>query len=192
MVPSHYLNQYWLNISCTPGNTFCIISIKKQICVFCKEKHVKMLFPPMAVIIQASRCCKHQSSLWQHQICCEWDSVSRSMFLTHYLLNSFNSLSPGKFEWNFGYLILQIISVIDGWVISCELALRWMSLDLTDDKSTLVQVMAWCHQATSHYLSQGWPRSLSPYGNTSPNELTHWLLGDATVIISKSHEGYKE
>ena len=26
--------------------------------------------------------------------------------------------------------------------------------------------MAWCHQATSHYLSQCWPRSLSPYGVT--------------------------
>ena len=63
----------------------------------------------------------------------------------------------------------HIISVlIDGWVISCELALKWKSLDLTDDKSTLVQVMAWCHQATSHYLSQCWPRSLSPYGVTRP------------------------
>ena len=27
-----------------------------------------------------------------------------------------------------------------------------MPQDLTDDMSTLVQVMAWCHQATSHYL----------------------------------------
>ena len=43
-----------------------------------------------------------------------------------------------------------------------------MSLDLTDDKSTLVQVMAWCRQATCHYLSQCWPRSLSPYGVTRP------------------------
>ena len=33
---------------------------------------------------------------------------------------------------------------------------------------TLVQVMAWCRQATSHYLSQCWPRSLSPYGVTRP------------------------
>ena len=82
--------------------------------------------------------------------------------------NYFNSLAPGKFEWNFRYLISQIISLIDGWVISSELALRWMSLDLTDDKSTLVQVMAWCRQATSHYLSQYWPRSLSPYGVTRP------------------------
>ena len=30
-----------------------------------------------------------------------------------------------------------------------------------DDKSTLVQVMAWCRQATSHYLSQWWPRYIS-------------------------------
>ena len=64
------------------------------------------------------------------------------------------------------YLIFEIISVIDGWGISCELALRWMSLDLTDDKSTLVQVIAWCRQATSHYLSQWWLRSLSSYGVT--------------------------
>ena len=79
-----------------------------------------------------------------------------------------NSLAPGKFEWNFRYLIFQIISVIDGWSISCELALKWMWLNFTDDKSTLVQVMAWCRLATSHYLSQCWPKSLSPYGVTRP------------------------
>ena len=39
---------------------------------------------------------------------------------------------------------------------------------LNDNQSTLVQVMAWCRQATSHYLSQCWPRSLSPYGVTRP------------------------
>ena len=79
-----------------------------------------------------------------------------------------NSLAPGKFELHFRYLIFQIISVINGWGISCELALRWTSLNITDDKSTLVQVMAWCRQATSHYLSQWWPRCLSPYGITRP------------------------
>ena len=35
-------------------------------------------------------------------------------------------------------------------------------------RSTLVQVMTWCRQATSHYLSQCWPRSLLPYGVTRP------------------------
>ena len=61
-----------------------------------------------------------------------------------------------------------------------ELALWWMSLNLTDDKSTLTQVMDWCHQATSHYLSQWWPRSLSPFCVTRPQwfKPTCWMDGD--------------
>ena len=47
-------------------------------------------------------------------------------------------------------------------------ALRCMPWDLTEDKSTFVQVMAWCRQATSHYLSQCWPSSMSPYGVARP------------------------
>ena len=43
-----------------------------------------------------------------------------------------------------------------------EIALRWMPQYMFDDKSTLVQVMAWCCQATSHYLSQCWSWSMSP------------------------------
>ena len=68
--------------------------------------------------------------------------------------------------------------MIVGWGIPCKIALRWMSLALTD-KSTLVQVMAWCHQATSHYRRQCWPRSLVSLGH---NELIFWLLiSDALV-----------
>ena len=49
----------------------------------------------------------------------------------------------------------------------------------TDHQSILVQVMAWCHQATSHYMSQCWPISLSPYDVTrpqwvNPEKLTSW------------------
>ena len=47
-----------------------------------------------------------------------------------------------------------------------------MSLDFTDNQSTLVQVMAWCLLATSHYLGQCWPRFMSPYGVTRPQ----WVL----------------
>ena len=39
---------------------------------------------------------------------------------------------------------------------------------LTNDKSTSVQVMAWCRQATSHYLSKCWPSSMWPYGVARP------------------------
>ena len=49
-----------------------------------------------------------------------------------------NSLAPGKFEWNFIHVIFKQILVIDCGGISCEIALIWMSLDFTDDQSTLV------------------------------------------------------
>ena len=77
-------------------------------------------------------------------------------------------MAPGRCKWNFGWVIFKLTLVTDGWVISCEIPLSWMSLNLSDDKSILVQVMAWCRQATSHYLNQCWPRSMSPYGITRP------------------------
>ena len=54
-----------------------------------------------------------------------------------------------------------------------EKQLQRMPQDLSDDKSTLVQVMAWCRQPASHYLSQCWPRSLTPYGVTRP-QWVYW------------------
>ena len=80
----------------------------------------------------------------------------------------FNSLAPGRFEWNFKHIIFRLILMIDGWGI-CTIALGWMSLDPSDEKSTLVQVMAWCCQATSHYHNQCWPRSKFPYGVIRPH-----------------------
>ena len=60
--------------------------------------------------------------------------------------------------------------MIDGCGFSCEIVLRWITLewpDFTDDKPTMVQVMAWWCQATNHYLNQCLPSSLSPYGVTA-------------------------
>ena len=42
--------------------------------------------------------------------------------------------------------------------------------------------MAWCRQATSHYLSQCWPRSLSPYDVTRPQWVKTW---HGWVIVEK-------
>ena len=53
-----------------------------------------------------------------------------------------------------------------------------MPQDLTDDKSALIQVMAWCRQATSHYLNQCWPRSSTPYGVTRHQ----WVKLPSSVI----------
>ena len=49
-----------------------------------------------------------------------------------------------------------------------------------DNKSALVQVMAWCRQATSHCPRQCCPRSMSPYGVTRPQ----WVnTGSLTPVL---------
>ena len=94
----------------------------------------------------------------------------------------FNSLAPGRFQFNFRYVIFKLNLVNGGWGLSDEIALEWLPLDFTNDKSTLVQVMAWCRQATSHYLNQCWPRSMSPNGVTRPQWVNSlWLSATWSV-----------
>ena len=63
-------------------------------------------------------------------------------------------------------ICLNLLHTIRSLGTHWKIPLRWMPQKFTDEKSTLVLVMAWCHQAPSHYLSQCWPRSLSSYGIT--------------------------
>ena len=94
-----------------------------------------------------------------------------------------NSLALERFKQNFRQIIFKLISVTDGWGISCKIVLRWMPLDLTDDTSTLVKIMSWCRQATSHYLSLCWPRFMSPYGVTRP-QWVNWYHDWNTLLTS--------
>ena len=75
----------------------------------------------------------------------------------------FNSLAPGRSESDSKNIIFNLILLIGVFRSSHDNAIWWMPPDLIDDKSTLVQVMAWCRQATRHYLGQCWLSSLSPY-----------------------------
>ena len=61
-----------------------------------------------------------------------------------------------------------------------------MFLKITDDKSTLVQVMAWCHQAISSNLNQCWPTFMSPYGIIRPQLSSLWHLYEADTPISQA------
>ena len=65
-----------------------------------------------------------------------------------------NSLAPGISECNSKNGILNLILLTGIFRSSHDNTPRLMAQDLIDDKSTLVQVMAWCLQATSHYLGQ--------------------------------------
>ena len=71
---------------------------------------------------------------------------------------SVNSLSPGKSRCGFEDAIFDLVLLIVIFKCSQHNALRGMPQDLT---SALNEVMAWCHRATSHYLNQCWPSSLT-------------------------------
>ena len=86
--------------------------------------------------------------------------ASAVMALTHWSLGDLNG--------SLDEVIFKLILLIDKIGFPCEIALRWMLLYFTDDKSILIQVMAWWRQATSHYLSQCWPSFMLPYGVTRP------------------------
>ena len=96
-----------------------------------------------------------------------WQAISK---------HNINSLAPVRPGCHYKTAISNLVLLIGIFTSSKDNALRWMPRDLTNDKSTLVQVMAWCRQATSHYLSQCWPRSLSPYGVIKPQWVNQILL----------------
>ena len=52
--------------------------------------------------------------------------------------------------------------------ISCEITLQCMPQDFTVNKSTLVQIVAYFHQATHHDLNQCRPSSMMPYCIAGP------------------------
>ena len=92
-----------------------------------------------------------------------WGSLRFKRFL-----QSINSLAPGRSKYDSKSVIFNLVLLISIFRSSHDNVLRWMPQDLSDDKSTLIQVMAWCRQATSHYLSQCWLSSLTPYDVTRP------------------------
>ena len=97
---------------------------------------------------------------------------------------SVNSLAPVRSGYILKNIIFNLVLLINMFRSSNGNVLRWMSHDFTDDMSTLVQVMAWCRQATSHYLSQCWLRSLSPYDVTGPQWVNKLNGMSKTVILN--------
>ena len=95
--------------------------------------------------------------------------VDQAVLMQSSVTHCVNSLAPGRSECDSKNVIFILVLLNGIFRSSHDNALRWMPQDLTDDKSTLVQVMAWCRQATSHYLSQCWLSSLSPDGVARPH-----------------------
>ena len=107
-----------------------------------------------------------QPQYWLCRVNCPLSSTKKD-------LDYLNSLAPGRCNCDFENVTFNLALLIGIFKSSYDNVHRWIRQNLTDDKSTLVQVMAWCHQATSHYLKQCWPRSPTPYGVTRPQWVNH-------------------
>ena len=82
-----------------------------------------------------------------------------------------DSLSPRICGCHFKCVNFKHNLGVDILSVQVKSIMEWGTEDLADGKSTLVQVMAWCHQATSHYLNQCRATALMPYGITK----TQWV-----------------
>ena len=114
-----------------------------------------------------------------------WNST-RNILPIHWkiiLLYSTEILRALRFNvrfWNAPLVTkLKDVEVISGRMLQIkfmniyyEIALGWMPQNTFDNKSTQVQVIPWCHQATSHHVNLCWPRMLSQYGVSS----RQWVL----------------
>ena len=94
-----------------------------------------------------------------------------------------NSLAPGGPGCHFKTAIFNLVLLIGNFTSSKDSALRWMPRKLIDDKSTLVQAMAWCREAASHCLSHCWPSSMSPYGVTRPKLVKSKVVVEGSAQI---------
>ena len=69
-------------------------------------------------------------------------------YLCHYNITIFNSLLPGRYDSKFKSIIFKVI-IQNCTLGTCrQIVLRWIPQKLINEQTTLVQVMAWCHQAT--------------------------------------------
>ena len=91
--------------------------------------------------------CNFLKPPWHHDrllvTCVPWVHFT-NLSNSRWILGVFNSLAPGKSECDYKYVIFNLVLLIGIFRSSHDNALWWMPQDLTDDKSTLVQVMAWC------------------------------------------------
>ena len=93
----------------------------------------------------------------------------------------FNSWTPGRC----GNIIQNLIfKLIIQKSTRCEFSVRWIPQNLTNEKSKLVQVMAWCLQATSHYLRS--------WANVEPDLCRHMVSRPQVLKHGKFSPKYSQ
>ena len=92
------------------------------------------------------------------------------------MATGFHSSSLGR--WGYDFRCVNFIQNLDIDILSVWInIIYWNEYQrtLVYSESTLVQVMAWCHQAASHYMKQCWPGSPMPYSVTRPECVERYI-----------------
>ena len=109
-------------------------------------------------------------------------------------LTMFELIGPWGSGNNFK-VILNVIIQNNRLSTRCGIDLKWMPQHFTHEKAELLLVMAWCHQATSHCLSQCRPWSMLSNGVSSHNEfksVTRVYLLSTRTRITQQWRNYVE
>ena len=85
-----------------------------------------------------------------------------------------NSLSPKRCGCDLKLLHFKHNWRVDILHTQANISLEWIPEDLIEGKSTLVEVIGWCHQKTSHNFSQFGLRSMSLYGIIRQQAVKQW------------------
>ena len=147
--PSHYLNQCWNIVHWTLRNKLQW-NLNRNSYIFIHENAFENVVWKMAAILSRPQsvnflCFTIISNPW--------------VFYCEYMGHEVNSLALGRFERNFRWIIFKLILMMDSSDISCKNVLSRLSLDLTNDKSTLLlrhRAITWaivdpvlrCHMAS--------------------------------------------
>ena len=78
-------------------------------------------------------------------------------------------LEPEKYGSTIIIIIFKFMVQNDSSVFLCEISPRFKPQNFINQKSAMVQAMAWCCQAKSHHLSQCWSRFILSCGITRPH-----------------------
>ena len=99
--------------------------------------------------------------IFMYQNCCILIQISQEFVLKGLINWLFFPWRSGSDSKN---AIFSLVLLIRIFIFCHHIDIWFMPQDLTNDKSILVEVRDWCRQATSHYLIQCWPSSMSQYG----------------------------
>ena len=168
-----YLKQWW-PISTTHGlNGYCCCL---RLCVHvpvCASIPSSFYLSRSSEFCSPVQCCWADTSAWKvriHQPEHWFSGEKTSRVGARQCSTAVSRSSTGWTHWPLENVASIIWNSVQNNSLSIhhESALRRTPHKLINERSALVQVMAWYRQAASHYLSQCRPRCMFPYGVTRP------------------------